>query len=186
MDVKGYVEQEFGSLLSQVKDKELVNKALAVIEELMKEGNAGKGWESWDMPFTLNMKFDPKYTLAHHTYWVTKIALDSAKNFEEAMGIPVDYDALLVGGVLHDVAKLAETEEQGGNYNKDTDNFKQFRHPAYGAMIAKKHGLPDSICHIILAHAKEGDALYRSVEAQILHRADFIYYGGLRSHLGLQ
>ena len=57
---------------------------------------------------------------------------------------------------------------------------------AYGAMVAKKHGLPEEICHIILAHAKEGDALYRSIEAEIIHRADFIYYGGLRSYLGLK
>ena len=44
----------------------------------------------------------------------------------------------------------------------------------------------DAICHIILVHASEGNALLRSLEAQIIHRADFIYYGGLRSHMGIK
>jgi putative nucleotidyltransferase with HDIG domain len=182
-----YLEEKFGSLLSQVKDKDLIEKAFEVMLELMEKGNGGKGWIDWDMPFTLNMQFDPKYTLAHHTYWVTKIALDAAKLFEEAMGISINFDYVIIGGLLHDIGKLAETELlPDGTYSKDTDTFKRFRHPAYGAMIAKKHGLPDDLCHIILAHAHEGDELYRSKEAQIIHRSDFIYYGTLRSHLGLK
>ncbi len=181
-----YIEKELESILSQVKDKGLIEKTLKVILELMEQGNGGKGWDDWEMPFTLNMEFDPKYTLLHHTISVTQIALDAAKNFEKAMGIPINYDYLLISGILHDVAKLTETELRDGKYSKDTDNFKRFRHPSYGAMVAKKYDLPDEICHIILTHAKEGDALYRSIEAEILHRADFIYYGGLRSHLGLK
>ena len=183
---KEYLIQEFGSLLSQVRDKTLVEKALNVMLDLMDSGNGGNGWNDWSMPFTLNMEFDSKYTLAHHTYWVTKIALDAAKDFEEAMGIPINYDYLIIGGLLHDVGKLAETELHDGKYTKDTDYFKRFRHPAYGAMIAKKYDLPDEVCHIILTHAGEGDALYRTTEAQIIHRADFIYYGGLRGYLGLK
>ena len=37
-----------------------------------------------------------------------------------------------------------------------------------------------------LGNSGEGNALFRSVEAEIVHRADFIYYGGLRSHMGLK
>ncbi|MFX0063008.1 MAG: HD domain-containing protein [Candidatus Hermodarchaeota archaeon] len=181
-----YLEKGFETLFNQVKDKNLVEKALNVMIALMDQGNAGKGWKDWEMPFTLNMEFDPKYTLLHHTFWVTKIALDSAKNFEKAMEIPINYDYLIIGGLLHDVAKLAETEIRNGKYTKDTECFKRFRHPSYGAMVAKKHGFPDEICHIVLVHAKEGDALYRSIEAEIIHRADYIYYSGLRSHLGLK
>ncbi len=184
---RAYLDGKFGSLLNQVKEKDLVDKTYSVILELMEEGNDMKGWKDWEIPFTLNMSFDSKYTLAHHTYWVTQIALDAAKTFEKAMEIPISYDHLIIGGILHDVGKLAESvQHEDGSYSKDTDTFKQFRHPAYGAMIAKKHGLPDEICHIIFAHAHEGDELFRSKEAQLIHRADFIYYGTLRSHLGLK
>jgi len=182
---RDYLEKEF-PLLNDVKDNDLKEKAIKLMVSLMTKGNGGKGWKDWNMPFTLNMEFDKKYTLAHHTYWVTKIALESAKVFEEAMGIPVNQDHMIIGGILHDVGKLMEVEEKDGEYTKDTLYFKQFRHPSYGAMAAKEYGLPDEICHIILTHAGEGNALHRSVEAQIIHRADFIYYGGLRSHMGLK
>ncbi len=186
-DRRKYLEEQFGTLLEQVSDKGLIEKAYDVILELMEQGNGGKGWNDWSMPFTLNMEFDQKYTLAHHTYYVTKIALEAGRTFEEAMDIPINHDHLIIGGILHDVAKLTESELlEDGTYSKDTDNFKRFRHPSYGAMVAKKHGLPDEICHTILCHSGEGNALYRSKEAQLLHRADFIYYGTLRSHLGLK
>lgn len=186
-EVKQYVDKEFGSLLSEVKDKDLIEKSYKIIHDLMNNGNGGRGWKDWSMPFTLNMEFDPKYTLAHHTYWVTKIALDAARNFEEAMEIKVNYDYLIVSGILHDVGKLAESEKlEDGSYTKETDIFRRFRHPSYGAMVAKQYGLPDDICHIILTHAGEGNALFRSTEAQIIHRSDFIYYGGLRGFLGLK
>ncbi|MFW9990756.1 MAG: HD domain-containing protein [Candidatus Odinarchaeota archaeon] len=184
-DPRTYLEKEF-PMLKDVKDSGLKEKAIKLMVSLMEKGNGGRGWKDWNMPFTLNMEFDPKYTLAHHTYWVTMIALESAKLFEEAMDIPVNHDYMIIGGVLHDVGKLMEVEEKEGKVTKDTEYFKRFRHPAYGAMVAKEFGLPDEICHILLAHAGEGDALYRSIEAEIIHRADFIYYGGLRSHLGLK
>ncbi|MHA2296729.1 MAG: HD domain-containing protein [Candidatus Hodarchaeales archaeon] len=184
-DPRSYIEKEF-PMLKEVKDTELVEKAIKMLVSLMEKGNGGKGWKDWNMPFTLNMDFSSRYTLAHHTYWVTKIALTSARLFEEAMSIPINYDYLIVGGVLHDAGKLMEVEEKDGRFHKDTMYFKQFRHPSYGAMIAKEFGLPDEICHILLTHASEGNALYRTVEAQIIHRADFIYYGGLRGYLGLK
>lgn len=184
-DLRNYLESKF-PMMNDVQDKSLKEKALNLLVDLMQKGNGGNGWKDWDMPFTLNMDFDPKYTLVHHTYWVTKIALESAKLFEEAMGIPVNYDHMIIGGILHDAGKLMEVEEHDGEYTKDTLYFKRFRHPSYGAMVAKEYGLPDEICHIILTHAGEGNALFRSIEAQIIHRADFIYYGGLRSHMGLK
>ena len=55
-EVKKYVDREFTAFLSQVRDKDLVEKAYKVIYELMTNGNGGKGWKDWSMPFTLNMK----------------------------------------------------------------------------------------------------------------------------------
>ena len=35
-------------------------------------------------------------------------------------------------------------------------------------------GVPDRVCHIIAAHAGEGDLVKRSTEAYIVHHADFM------------
>ena len=36
--------------------------------------------------------------------------------------------------------------------------------------------VPDPICHIIAAHSREGDLVTRSVEATIIHHADFMSF----------
>lgn len=184
-DTRVYLEEKFGDLLKEVKSVELKEKALDLMIFMTNEGQ--KNGVDWEMPFTLNFEFPEKFTLAHHTYWVTKIAMSAAKDFEEGMGIKVNWDELIIGGLLHDIAKLLESaKSEDGKFHKDTDYFKMFRHPSLGAIYAKKFDLPDSICHTILVHAGEGNALLRSLEAQIIHRADFIYYGGLRSSMGIK
>jgi hypothetical protein len=37
-------------------------------------------------------------------------------------------------------------------------------------------GVPDRVCHIIAAHAGEGDLVKRSTEAYIVHHADFMSF----------
>ena len=37
-------------------------------------------------------------------------------------------------------------------------------------------GLPDAVSHIVAAHAGEGDMVRRSVEATIVHHADFMSF----------
>ena len=37
-------------------------------------------------------------------------------------------------------------------------------------------GVPDRVCHIIAAHADEGDLVQRSTEATIVHHADFMSF----------
>jgi hypothetical protein len=42
--------------------------------------------------------------------------------------------------------------------------------------VAMMCGVPDAVCHIISAHAAEGDLVKRSTEAYIVHHADFMTY----------
>jgi hypothetical protein len=42
--------------------------------------------------------------------------------------------------------------------------------------VALECGVPDDVCHIIAAHAAEGDLVRRSTEATIVHHADFMSY----------
>jgi len=50
------------------------------------------------------------------------------------------------------------------------------RHPFTGVGLAMECGVPDRVCHIIAAHAAEGDLVKRSTEATIVHHADFMAY----------
>ena len=56
---------------------------------------------------------------------------------------------------------------------------KIIRHPFSGSALAYKHGLSDEVVHVIATHAHEGDGGYRSVEAIIVHYADFINFESL-------
>ena len=45
-----------------------------------------------------------------------------------------------------------------------------------GLAIADRFGLPAEVQHIIAAHSKEGDLGQRTVEAIIVHHADFVSF----------
>ena len=42
--------------------------------------------------------------------------------------------------------------------------------------LALECGVPDAVCHIIAAHAAEGDLVKRTTEAFIVHHADFMAF----------
>ena len=42
-------------------------------------------------------------------------------------------------------------------------------------------GVPEAVCHIIAAHAGEGDKVVRTTEAYIVHHADFMSYEPFRT-----
>ena len=94
--------------------------------------------------------------------------------------IAINMDHLVAGGLLHDIGKLLEYENQGDRTVKSRRG-ELLRHPFTGAALSFKHGLPDEITHIIALHAREGEGAKRSVEAIILTHADFVNYESLRS-----
>ena len=53
---------------------------------------------------------------------------------------------------------------------------RALRHPFTGVAVALECGVPDEVCHIIAAHAGEGDLVKRTTEATIVHHADFMSY----------
>ena len=52
------------------------------------------------------------------------------------------------------------------------ESMKEFM----GTALAMESGVPDEVCHIIAAHAGEGDLVKRTTEALIVHHADFMAY----------
>ena len=164
--------------INQIKDEDLKKKVVSVWEEAIKQG----GWRVGDLekvPFTLLIP-DCKTNLIEHTKAVTHTALEVAKVILKfyAQQVKIDFDLLLAGGILHDVGKLLEYASVEGKITKSRRG-KLLRHPFSGASLAYKHGLPDEVIHMIATHAREGDGGFRSVEAMIIHYADYINFESL-------
>jgi putative nucleotidyltransferase with HDIG domain len=128
------------------------------------------------IPFTLLVEDCPA-TFMEHKRCVVHIARRSAESMLEFMGtsLPIDLDVVVAGAILADVGKLLEYEQVGGE-TRQSARGKALRHPFTGVALAMEAGVPDAVCHIIAAHAAEGDLVQRSTEAIIVHHADFMAY----------
>jgi putative nucleotidyltransferase with HDIG domain len=128
------------------------------------------------IPFTLLVKDCPA-TFMEHKRCVVHIARRSAESMLEFMGdsLPIDLDVVVAGAILADVGKLLEYEKVGGE-TRQSARGKALRHPFTGVALALEAGVPDAVCHIIAAHAGEGELVQRSTEAIIVHHADFMAY----------
>lgn len=128
------------------------------------------------IPFTLLVP-GLKVSFMDHKRSVVHIARDAGKTINEFYGneLPVDMDVLIAGAILADVGKLLEYEKEGEKIIQG-DYGKYLRHPFSGVSLAEEHGLPPEVCHIIAAHASEGDLIKRSTEAYLVHHADFMTF----------
>jgi len=128
------------------------------------------------IPFTLLVK-DLDVTFMEHKRAVVHIAKRSAEAMREFFGskLPIDMDTVVAGAILADVGKVLEYETVGGKAVQSARG-KLLRHPFTGVAVAMECGVPDTVCHIIAAHAAEGDHVQRSTEAYIVHHADFMSY----------
>lgn len=128
------------------------------------------------IPFTLLVPDCPA-TFMEHKRCVVHIARRSAEAMQEFLGrsLPIDLDVVIAGAILADVGKLLEYEKVDGTA-RQSERGKLLRHPFTGVALAMANGVPDEVCHIIAAHAAEGDLVTRSTEAIIVHHADFMSY----------
>jgi len=129
------------------------------------------------IPFTLLVPNCP-ITFMEHKRCVVHIARTSAKAMQEFMGraLPIDLDTVIAGAILADVGKLLEYELGPDGKSRQSERGEALRHPFTGVALALECGVPDSICHIIAAHAGEGDLVKRTTEAFIVHHADFMAF----------
>jgi putative nucleotidyltransferase with HDIG domain len=130
------------------------------------------------IPFTLLCGPDLKVTFMDHKRSVVHIARAAGEKMNEFYknDLPVNMDVLIAGAILADVGKLLEyvLDRNGvavqGNYGK------YLRHPFSGVSLAEQCGVPAEVCHIIAAHAHEGDLVKRTTEAYVVHHADFMTF----------
>lgn len=129
------------------------------------------------IPFTLLVPNCP-VSFMKHKRCVVHIAREAAKAMDAFMGrtLPVDVDAVVAGAILADVGKLLEYELGPDGRARQSERGECLRHPFTGVALAMECGVPDGVCHIIAAHAAEGDLVQRSTEAFIVHHADFMAF----------
>ena len=134
------------------------------------------------IPFTLLVPNCP-ITFMEHKRCVVQIARDSALAMQHFMGraLPIEMDTVIAGAILADVGKLLEYELGPDGKSRQSERGEALRHPFTGVALAMECGVPDSVCHIIAAHAAEGDLVKRTTEAFIVHHADFMAFLPLKN-----
>ena len=137
------------------------------------------------MPFTLLCGPDLKVSFMAHKRCVVHIASASAEKMNDFFGsdLPVNMDIVISGAILADVGKLLEYELDNNKKAIQGKYGQYLRHPFSGVSLAEECGVPPEICHIIAAHAHEGDLIKRTTEAYIVHHADFMTFLPFKSRL---
>ena len=131
-----------------------------------------------NIPFTLLAGPDVRVSFMDHKRAVVHIARDCGNQFNAFFGkeMPVNMDVLIAGAILADVGKLLEYELDSNGKCIQGKYGRYLRHPFAGVSLAEQCDVPPEVCHIIAAHAAEGDLVKRSVEATIVHHADFMTF----------
>jgi putative nucleotidyltransferase with HDIG domain len=161
--------------LEWIQDKPL-REATAKTWELALERSPLTAADLKTIPFTLLVP-DLKVSFMAHKRCVVHVARESAIKMNEFFGadLPVDLDVTIAGAILADVGKLLEYDIKDGQSCK-SDTGRYLRHPFTGVALAMEAGVPDEVCHIISAHAGEGDMVKRTTEAYVVHHADFMTF----------
>ena len=137
------------------------------------------------IPFTLLAGPNLKVSFMSHKRCVVHVARDAGNKMNEFFReeLPVNMDVLIAGAILADVGKLLEYELDADGKSFQGKYGKYLRHPFSGVSLAEQCGVPAEVCHIIAAHAGEGDMVKRTVEAYIVHHSDFMTFEPFRERL---
>jgi putative nucleotidyltransferase with HDIG domain len=170
--------------LEWIKENSLREKT-ARTWELALERSVLKASDLDSIPFTLLCGPELKVSFMTHKRCVVHIVKACGEKINDffANDLPVNMDVLISGAILSDVGKLLEYEidEKGKTVQGKYGQF--IRHPFSGVSLAEECGLPPEVCHIIAAHAHEGDLVKRTTEAYIVHHADFMTFLSFKNRL---
>jgi putative nucleotidyltransferase with HDIG domain len=137
------------------------------------------------IPFTLLCGPNLKVTFMDHKRAVVHISRDAGLKMNEFFKdeLPVNMDVVIAGAILCDVGKLLEYKLDENGKAMQGVYGKYLRHPFSGVSLAEQCGVPAEVCHIIAAHAHEGDLVKRTTEAYIVHHADFMTFFPFKERL---
>ena len=170
--------------LDWIGDESLKEKTALTWEKALQK-SVLKAADLEKIPFTLLCGPDMKVSFMAHKRCVVHIARESGEKMNQFFGddLPVNMDVLIAGAILADVGKLLEYELDGNGKLIQGAYGKYLRHPFSGVSLAEECDLPPEVCHIIAAHAHEGDLVKRTTEAYIVHHADFMTFLPFKSRL---
>jgi putative nucleotidyltransferase with HDIG domain len=137
------------------------------------------------IPFTLLAGPDLKVSFMAHKRCVVHVAKAAGEKMNAFFkdDLPVNMDVLIAGAILADVGKLLEYELDKDGKSVQGKYGKYLRHPFSGVSLAEHCGVPADVCHIIATHAGEGNMVKRTVEAYVVHHADFMTFEPFRERL---
>lgn len=164
---------------ARLREKTAKTWELALSRSVLKADDLDK------IPFTLLCGPDLKVSFMAHKRCVVHISRESGEKMNEFFGndLPVNMDVLIAGAILADVGKLLEYEIDKSGKSFQGKYGQYLRHPFSGVSLAEECGLPPEVCHIIAAHAHEGDLVKRTTEAWIVHHADFMTFLPFKNRL---
>jgi putative nucleotidyltransferase with HDIG domain len=163
----------------------LLREKTAKTWELALERSVLKAEDLEKIPFTLLYGADLDVSFMVHKRCVVHIAMESGEKINRFFGnsLPVNMDLLIAGAILADVGKLLEYELDKEGKAVQGKYGQYLRHPFSGVSLAEECGVPPEVCHIIAAHANEGDLVKRTTEAYIVHHADFMTFLPFKNRL---
>lgn len=170
--------------LDWIQDKDL-RRRTSETWELALQKSVLKAGDLYTIPFTLLAGPNLKVSFMDHKRAVVHIARECGLKFNQFFkdDLPVNMDVLIAGAILADVGKLLEYEFDANGRCVQGKYGEYLRHPFSGVALAEQCGVPPEVCHIIAAHAGEGDLVKRSTEAYIVHHADFMTFLPFKSRL---
>lgn len=113
----------------------------------------------------------PQVSLVAHTNQVTAGALALAEQTQRYVGGSIQWDALRVAALLHDVSKLVEYEPADTGCRKSRLG-RSYQHGFYGAHLAQQAGLPMDVVAMIINHTGDSRVVPDTPEGLCLYYAD--------------
>jgi putative nucleotidyltransferase with HDIG domain len=159
----------------QISNLDLRRKILETWERALSESSfrdltevPGEGW------------VDPNITQLDHQRAVARMAVAVANALAEVVpDIKLDKDILIAGALLHDVGKAFEYDPARvavWRRHPQEAGYPSIRHPIYGVHLGLSTNLPETILHIIGAHASEGTVVRRSLENTLISAVDVLFW----------
>ena len=165
----GHVREIFGNELARIRDETLRQKVVRTWVRSMELSGATDLIQDLPSIGPLRENDQPGFGV-EHVRAVVQLALALAETLPGQHRTAVNTDIVAAGALLHDVGKLfdnapAERHELCGPL---------VGHSFSGLHLAVEEGLPREVLHIIAYHTFEERRHRRTLECEIVHRADFL------------
>lgn len=154
--------------IRQISDPEIREKVAKAWVTLWRAGYYAR-MEDCSWLETMATKFTwPNY---EHTEQVCQVAIAAAETVRRVQRVEVNMDYLIAAALLHDIDKFVMFDPKT---RKLTQEGRFFPHGFYSAKAALDVGLPVEIAHMCSTHTAYSVAQPRTIEAVILHYADYM------------